>query len=430
MIPITAGMTPTQFNAAMNSNVADLGLTGKPIDFTALQKGHEVQTAFAHNLLGTFTGTSSTDYINFINSAFGNVSLANKVIVGAVDVKTFGATGDGVTDDSANIQTAVNAGNIIIQNGVFLMGDSLKIPSNRTVYLFNCKIKKADASYDNFFRNSDMVNGNVNIKVLGLGAVEFDGNAVNNNDGYVTYGPKNDYPIHGVPGGEFAYRYIGFIFHKVDGFEIAGLSIDNYSHWFGYLQRSCNGSVHDIYIDCSFLTTPSNQDFVALSYNAYNVEFYNIASTTADDFSNLGVAHYSDLAFTGIANWNVGDVHDLYYHDIHIYSTPAHSISWITGDGGKIYNITYKDIVSDYANMPFGTCYFGYYDVAPAVGDTYNILMDNITFNAAGTVVFNFCEGVTDFTAKNIINKTGLATYRNWGGDLTHNVTINGVQLT
>ena len=121
----------------------------------------------------------------------------------AIDVRTYGAIPDGVTDSAASINSALLVGNVIIQNGKFLLSESIKIPSNRTVYIRNAKIKLADTIYDNFLRNSDFVNGNTSVNVIGIGNAVFDGNSVNNLDGYATYGPT------GYPHSEFGYRYFG-----------------------------------------------------------------------------------------------------------------------------------------------------------------------------------------------------------------------------
>lgn len=50
-----------------------------------------------------------------------------------VSVKDFGAVGDGVTDDTAAINAALQAGDTFIPNGVYLHTGLLKIPSGRSV---------------------------------------------------------------------------------------------------------------------------------------------------------------------------------------------------------------------------------------------------------------------------------------------------------
>jgi hypothetical protein len=427
MTLITAGMTPTQFNAAMNINLAALAIIGAPVPSTDIFKGHEIKLAFKLNNLGTLDyGQSGQSYINFINNSFGGVSFADKVIAGATDVKTYGATGDGLTDDAADINTAVAAGNIIIQNGTFLLSASIKIPSNRTVYLFNCKIKMAAASYDNFFRNSDMIGGNVNIRIIGLGNAELDGNAVNNNDGYVTYGPFNT----NVAGGANIYRYIGIILCNVDTFEISGLHVHDWMHWFYYLQNASHGSIHDLYLNYTFYTTPSNQDFGPICHGSHDVEIYNCSCRTGDDFICLAVANYTDLAFNGFVGYNVGDVYDIYMHDCNVHTFYAHMLALIAGDGGKIYNVRYEDVNVFYANMPFGSCYSTYRDVSPVSSDTQNIVVKNVKIYESATTCFNFCQGAVDLTISGIENKTGFDMYTHWSGDLTDNCTINGEAIT
>jgi hypothetical protein len=92
MTPITAGMTPAQFNTAMNANIASVGFTGRAVDFTTLMLGHEIKTAFALDSLGTLNFGRDANFISNLNNTFNNISLADKVIAGAVDVKTIPMT--------------------------------------------------------------------------------------------------------------------------------------------------------------------------------------------------------------------------------------------------------------------------------------------------------------------------------------------------
>jgi hypothetical protein len=436
MTPITAGMTPAQFNTAMNANIASVGFTGRAVDFTTLMLGHEIKTAFALDSLGTLNFGRDANFISNLNNTFNNISLADKVIAGAVDVKTFGATGDGNTDDEADINIAVTAGNIIIQNGTFKISASIKIPSNRTIYLFNCKIVMADASYDNFFRNSDMIGGNSNIYIVGLGNVELNGNIAGNNDNYATYGPKN--PLGGPYGGTI-YRYNAMIFCNVDGFEVSGLHLYDIPHWGFYIQRSRNGKYHDIYHNCN--TIIENQDCVDCCHGTHDIEIYNIAANVVkDDFSAIAVSDFSDMGYTGIPNWNVGDVYNIYYHDIDIYDMRLGSpAAYLAGDGGKIYNIRYENIrIRNGGTIFFSSYGSSIYNVAPVKTDIKDITMNNIRFDTMQTgggvprnYVFYFGLDMMNFAATNITNNTGKPIYTiTDGADVSDNVKINGVQVT
>jgi hypothetical protein len=50
------------------------------------------------------------------------------------DVRSFGAVGDGVTDDTAAVQSALNAGNVFISPGTYRITRSVTVPSNRWMF--------------------------------------------------------------------------------------------------------------------------------------------------------------------------------------------------------------------------------------------------------------------------------------------------------
>ena len=68
----------------------------------------------------------------------------------AVNVVDFGAVGDGVTDDTAAIQAAIDSlpsgGNILFSFGTYLISDYLSLYSNQTIDLNGSTVKQKDAS--------------------------------------------------------------------------------------------------------------------------------------------------------------------------------------------------------------------------------------------------------------------------------------------
>lgn len=97
-----------------------------------------------------------------------------------------GAVGDGIHDDTAGIQAALNLGNIIVPAGTYLISSQLSVPSNRTVRLLPGAVflraagtgqqNATTLTNANFWMNSDPVNGNSNITIEG-GC--YDGNQAN-----------------------------------------------------------------------------------------------------------------------------------------------------------------------------------------------------------------------------------------------------------
>lgn len=418
MTTITEGMTPAQFIAAVNANTTELAFTGKTVAIDAIMSGWKLMQTLRLDGANTLThGMSGQSYITALNAISTSATIA-----GVTDVMTVGATGDGVTDDQAAVNAAVALGNIIIQGGTFLLSASIKIPSNRTVYLKNCIVKMANTSYDNVFRNSDFTNGNSNINIIGLGGVTIDMNAANNDDAFATYGTA----------GANTYKYISMMFFRVTGLRISGLHIKDYPLWCIAVCRCSTIDIHDILLE--IVTVTQNQDGYDI-FCSNNVEMYNLDGTTKDDYIGLFafkstglVKPINELTF---ANYWIGDIYNLNIHDIEIDSTNLGSAcALICGEGNKIYDIIYNGIDIISAGSLFYSNYGVWYTVAPALGDVHDFTIKNVSVQAiTWGYVFQFGEDMVDFTATNINNRSGEPMYLLDGGDQTDNVTINGVQV-
>jgi hypothetical protein len=331
------------------------------------------------------------------------------------DIRTFGAVPDGTTDCTTAIQTAINAGDIEINNGVFLYSGGVTIPSNRTVTGKNAILKLADNSHNNFFRNSDFVNGNSNITIKGIGNFCFDGNSVNNDDDYVTYGPVGSATI---------YRYQGIAFYKVDTFEISGINIVDYSHWFFLPQHCTNGVIGNLHFN--YYTVTKNQDGIDVAHGCNNIAISGIKGSVGDDMLVLWASGKGDAGVRE-SGWNVGDIHDISIDLITLYHSPYHTFITLGGDGNKIYNITGEDWIV-FSCLFF--CYFGltgYYTVAPAKGDVKTMTFDNINVKVSADTCIKVLEDCEDITFTNWDNDSGRSDYSEGAGLDVVNFTINGV---
>lgn len=159
----------------------------------------------------------------------------------AVDIRAGGAAADGETDCAGVINKLLEEGDVIIQNGRFLIRSSILIPSDRTLYIRNATIRIGDQVFDNMFRNKDIFTGNTNVNILGLGNAVLDANAVNNNR------KSENYPVPSDLLTEYKYKLNVVFLGNTSGFEIAGLNEVDRPCYFMALQDDSFGKIHDIY---------------------------------------------------------------------------------------------------------------------------------------------------------------------------------------
>ena len=126
-----------------------------------------------------------------------------------VSVNDFGAVGDGVTDDTAAIQAAIDASEVVeFPKATYAITSTITIPSDRLLLGKTAIIKRKTGSIAfDMFQNSDQVGGNANIKVRDL---FINGNAVA--DGFSPVNPAD--------------RFSGISFINVTGnSEITGCTV-------------------------------------------------------------------------------------------------------------------------------------------------------------------------------------------------------------
>lgn len=316
------------------------------------------------------------------------------------DVRTLGASPAGLISCADVVNAGIaGGGEFIFQNGVFLFDKSIKLPSNTTIYIKNAKLKMADESYDNFFRNADFVNGNTNINIVGLGCAVLDGNAANNDDDYALY------PLNGAG----VYHYVGIVFCGVSNFTIKNIKYADSAHYHMIIQKSTQGIIDNIFLNQ--YTTTVNQDGIGLRFGSNNITLSNIRGRTKDDFFSIHIGKgNSDLLVNEIDNWNIGDVHDIEFKDINIYDSVIGALyAGIVGDGNKAYNISFEDCLIITGGCIFYNSYgASFYNTPPAKSDWTGITFDNITINAlnARDAVFMITENMGTLNGTDIVNNT------------------------
>ena len=336
-----------------------------------------------------------------------------------IDVRTYGAVPDGTTDCTSAINSAITAGDIIIQNGIFLLSESIKIPSNRTMHLKNCEIKMADASNDNFFRNSDFEGGNVNVHVIGQGNVLLNARAAYQDNAFETYGPLD-------PPSDTLYRYVGIVMCNVNGFSIKNINITQTMKWQVLLQKASNGIVDNIYLAHQY--SGGNQDGFDIVVGCNNIDFSKIKGRSGDDFVGIFVGKETGIRVNA-TNWDVGDNHDLTFNNLDVYSTPYRAIILGGEATNDIYNI-------DFNNLRVHTCqylllnYNDLYTGVPTKDTVKDITLDEVTVDAnTGDNVVRLLEGCSNLVLTDFTNDSGKTDLYTQEGKTFENISINGLVI-
>jgi hypothetical protein len=337
------------------------------------------------------------------------------------DIRSFGAKPDGTTDAASAINTGLIAGDILIQNGVFQIESPISIPSNRTIYIKNAKVRLKSNAHDNLFKNSDFNNGNVNINIIGQGHACLDGNSAGHDDSYATWGKATD----------DTYKYCLGVMVNVNGFEISGINCIDNAHWGIMFQGCTNGIFDSIHINCK--NNIANQDLFDILWGCNNLTIGNITGSCQDDLFAVVGGNKPDIyvrtTSTPVGIRGQGDVHDITVNDLHLFLTSYHAVVFLGGDANKIYNI-------DFNRWRVDSCLFftyfglsGYYTVAPTKDEVYNITMDAITLNASADKCIKIFENCKDFTFTNITNNTGKTLVEVTAVD-ADNILINGTDYS
>jgi hypothetical protein len=177
-------------------------------------------------------------------------------------------------------------------------------------------------------------------------------------------------------------RNVGF-FGNVSDFEIAGLNEVDRGCYFMTLQDDSYGKIHDIYN--SLYNKTQNQDGIQIIYGTHDIELYNIYGYYGDDATSVFLGTRSGTLEMKSPTFPHGDVHDIYWHDYHVYYSRHHSIIFICGDGNRIYNCKVENF--DVLFNVFFT-YLGlgdkYNTVLPSADEFCNIHFKNINVSDSG----------------------------------------------
>jgi hypothetical protein len=156
---LTAHSNPIILNAAGRVATGEIWLTSGISYKFVLYTSTDVLIASWDNITGIATNATNVEYNPpFIGAVTSGYTVSDK-LEQSVSVKDFGAVGDGVADDTAAIQAAINASSSVTASAgdVYRVTAKIEIPSNR--YLdFNGATFKRDFVGDYIFQNVNAQN--------------------------------------------------------------------------------------------------------------------------------------------------------------------------------------------------------------------------------------------------------------------------------
>ncbi len=228
-----------------------------------------------------------------------------------LNIKAFGAVGDGVTDDAPAINAALErGGDIFIPAGEYLLGDTLKIKSHTHIFadegarLFR-KEHTQTGRYDFLLSNADTANGNTDISIAGG---IWDGSCCPEDRGKDLFDPS-------------ATTGVLLNFRKVSGLSLCGLTLKNALCYYTRFCEAENVKIENIRFASERIA--ANQDGIHLAGYCKNFVIRNLVGeygSPNDDFIALNAddamkrQECFDTVCGPIENITVENIHSDYCH--------------------------------------------------------------------------------------------------------------------
>ena len=374
---------------------------------------------------GIFASTCGGDVSTITLSDCSIGGQGADAILNATNIRGLGADMTGLTSNTSIINTALLSGDVLIDDGYCLIDSPILIPSNRTLYIRNARIKTDNAVYDNIFRNANPDTGNTNINVIGLGTAILDENSANNYSlDYAVYGGLHQI-VNGTSTGTTVelYKANAFFLCNVSTYSVKNLMFADHKHYVSFVQNCSFGTYENLYFNHYTLTR--NQDGIQVAYNSHDITFTGLRGYTGDDFVSIFLGTNRGGLFYPLPNFTTGDCYNITWDDM-IIDSRYHGVIFITGDGNKIYNINFNNAkVYRTTNLT----YFGsttYNAVQPIAEEFKDITFDNVNVVAnTDTYVMEFISSCKNITFTNFVNNSGKTDYTVISGT-PENISING----
>lgn len=290
-----------------------------------------------------------------------------------INIKDFGATGNGLTDDTAYIQQALDQGReIYIPDGDYRITKTLLVKSNTTIHaqekarLFMCGNTPKKRN-DFLISNSDTENGNCNIKITGG---IWDGN----NQG--TYNTKPDlFDQNGYSG-----AVMNFV--NIEGLYLYDFTVANSVTYNIRMCKLNNFEIKNINFFSEKLAF--NQDGLHFGGEVHNGVIENINAVSDGQTNDDLIALNADDCIERVENFDLvcGDISDIKINNV--YAENCFTFVRMLSVNSSIYNIEINNVKGgcrNYAlNLDAGRyCRTPLFrDITEKVGNIYNVSVNHM----------------------------------------------------
>lgn len=312
-----------------------------------------------------------------------------------VSVLKYGAFGDGVHDDTAAIQSALDSGvkNVVVPAGVYSINQTLLIGSNTTLRAdANAVIRLANGA------NKLLINNRSNATGIKLQGGIWDGN--------------NQYNQRGANNDSTAYSGCVINFFGVNDLTVSDLTVRNPDSFGIRLGNVQNFAVKNISLD--YAVARLNQDGVHVNGNSHYGLISGIkaisANTPNDDMVALNADDSLTMTEALVNGQKNGSISDIVVENLR--ADNAYTFVRLYSNTSRLENITLRDIKGGFRYYAIN---IDNHDFPVGAGDIRNVTIDDcgVTKTAAALTGFPVIDvglNVKNLHITNFVRETNAST--------------------
>jgi polygalacturonase len=384
--------------------------------------------------------------------------------------------------DSAAIQSAVDlaasrgepvlipALNERTGASLWVISETIGLPSGMTLYLDNCRLRMADGVFCNCLSNAkawipargDPANEEHDIHIVGIGNAVLDGGEFNGWGERTRPGGafQEDVRAHVASLPKSLVHNCPIYFHNVRRFSIRGVKIYHQRYWGMCFSVCSEGEIRDIAFEADFSWVSAdgktrdpkrrpvsyanlwvkNGDGIDLRAGCHDILIENISGFTEDDTVALTNVPMGRTAKADAVEGMDPDIHHVTIRNVRAWCWCSMNLVRILGtDGGKVHDVTIdgvyemrppdKDWRSGSAIQINDSRDEYRYNKHPETSDTRNISIANVS-SCSGAAIRVF-EGVENLRIENVTATDGAETALLVKDHTTfRNCSIRGIKCT